>query len=112
MKQPKLYYFMNWSHHHFIWRIDENTFWIYDLCTTRYTEDRFKTLDEALSFAKSNWKVEEFKTYRNCFERMLELEFYYDTFDLYEEKDLVERESLHEKKSKEIQKKLLQNPKK
>jgi hypothetical protein len=107
MKQPKLYYFMQNAHHYLISRIDKDNYWIFDICTTRYTGERWKTLKWALKWAKQYTnKVEEFETYSELFEYVLNMEKEFDVIDLYWDKNLVERESLHNKKVKDIQKKL------
>lgn len=107
MKQPKLHYMMNNSHHYFIWRITEKEYWIYDLCTTRYTDERWATLDEAINECwKKYWAVLEFNTYIDLFEYMSSLEAWYNIIDLFWDKNLIERESLHNGKVWEIQKKM------
>lgn len=107
MEQPKLYYFMSNSHHYLISRIDKDSYWIFDLCTIRYTDDRWKTLEDALEWAKKYYKtLYTFSTYRELFSHLLKEEMEFDIMDIFWDKDLVERESLHDKKAKEIYKKM------
>ena len=101
-KQPKLYYFMNNGHHCFIWRIEKDAYWVYDLCTTRYTDERWVKLEEAIKYCKRYWKIQEFNTYREVLAYMTWLESWYDFMDLYWDKNLIERESLQNDKVKEI----------
>lgn len=109
MTQPKLYYFISNAHHYLISAIDKDSYGIFDLCTTRYTEDRWETLEKALEWAKKYYKPSwyyEFNTYRELFKKMLENELDFDIIDLFWDKDLIERASLHEEKSKDIQKRI------
>ena len=99
LKQPKLYYYMWNSHHYLISRIDEKTYWIFDLTTNRYTDERWDTLKKAIKWVEkytSNLRI--FDTYRQLFEEILRLEYDYDIMDLYWDKNLIERESLHNEK--------------
>ena len=99
-----IYYFMNSSHHNFIWRIDENSYWVYDLSTVRYTADRWDTLENAIEWCKKYYKeLHEFKTYTELFTYLLESEKHYDIIDMYWDKNLIERESLHDEKVSDIQ---------
>ena len=107
MKQPKLYYYMQNSHHYLISKIDSTWYWIFDLSTIRYTEERWETLDEAIEKCKKYYKtLKVFDTYRELFLYMLEMEKWFDFMDMFWDKNLVERESLHESKVSDIHKKL------
>lgn len=110
MNQPKLYYFMQNSHHYLISRIDEDSFWIFDMCTIRYTSERYRTLDEAIEQWKKYYKtLYTFGTYRELFAFMLQQEMDFDIMDLFWDKNLVERESLHQNKVEKIIKEITDN---
>lgn len=107
MQQPKLYYFMQWSHHYLISKIDKKWYWVFDLCTIRSTDARWDTLEEAIEWCKQFYKkLYVFDTYRELFSHMLNSEYDLDHIDLFWDKNLVERESLHESKVAEIHKKI------
>jgi len=111
MTQPKLYYFMQNSHHYLISRIEKNGFWIFDLCTIRYTSERYRTLDEAIEQWKNHYKtLHVFDTYRELFAFMLNQELEFDIMDLFWDKNLVERESAHKQKAEKIIQEIINNP--
>lgn len=99
--QPKLYYYMSNWHHYLISKIDESWYWVFDLCTIRYTEERWKTLEEAIEKCSMYYKnLFVFNTYSELFKHMLENENNYNFFDPLQEKNLIERESFQKEKSK------------
>lgn len=105
--QPKLYYFMANAHHYLISKIDDEWYWVFDLCTIRSTDERWNTLEEAIKNSEKYYKeLHIFDTYRELFAYMLKQEIEFDFMDLFEDKNLVERESLHESKVELIHKKM------
>lgn len=96
MENPKLYAFIANSHYHIITKIDEDKFGVIDLCTMRYSTERFSTLEGCLKWAVKNWRVNEFNTYRELFQFFLDEEKTYDVMDLFKVKDIIDRQTLIE----------------
>lgn len=94
--EDKLYAFVMNSHYHLITKIDRKGYGVVDLCTNRYTEHRFPTLEKCLKWAVKKWKVQEFNTYRELFQFFLDEEKTYDVMDLFKVKDVIDRETLIE----------------
>lgn len=96
MENPKLYAFIANCHYHIITLIDKDKFGVIDLCTMRYSTERFNTLEDCLKWAVKKWKVQEFNTYRELFQFFLNEDKGYDILDLFHVKDVIDRQTLIE----------------
>lgn len=96
MENPKLYAFIANCHYHIITKIDKDKFGVVDLCTMRYSTERFNTLEDCLKWAVKNWQVKEFDTYRKLFQFLLEEDNGYDILDVFKVKDVIDRQTLIE----------------
>lgn len=91
----KLYAFVVKSHYNLITKIDKDSYGIVDICTHRFTEDRFSTFYECLYWAMRTWaSVKEYNTYREMFAYFLKYEQDFNILDLFKVKDIVDRQTL------------------
>jgi len=92
--ETKIYCFIQDAHYFFISKLDSKSYWIFDLCTNRYNNERWVTLEDAIEWCKKYYKeLKEFSTYRELFTYILKSEMDFDIMDIIGQKNILDRKT-------------------